>query len=271
MISLITRTLLWPSLWGDVMTFVKSCESCQCTKIDTQASQGSLMPFEILDRPWIVIGTELIVKLQLSSRFESLLVIVKHFLKGAHFIPCKENMDSSALASLFISHFFWYHGLPNKIVTDHGPTFVSAFWSTVQKALRICSAPSTAYHPQTNGQTERTNRTLVTYLCHFCSHQQDDWSDWLPIAEFSFNNSTSSSTKLSPFFSWQGFHAQANSSTTPSKVPTADAYVALLEDIQLTLGESFLHLKEVQSRFYDSHSCPSCICPQQTCLAFTSF
>lgn len=104
---------------------------------------------------------DFIVKLPLSSGFDSILVIVDHFSKGAHFIPCKESMDSSALASLFISHFFRHHGLPDKIVTDRGPTFVSAFWTTVQKALRIHSAPSTAYHPQTDGQTERTNHIYV--------------------------------------------------------------------------------------------------------------
>lgn len=200
---------------------------------------------------------DFIVKLPASSGFDSILVIVDHFLKGAHFIPCKESMDSSSLASLFISHFFRHHGLPNKIVTDQGPTFVSAFWTSVQKALRIYSAPSTAYHPQTDGQTERTNQTLETYLRHFCSHRQDDWSDWLPIAEFSFNSTTSSSTKLSPFFSWQGFHPRANSFTAPSKVPTADTYVALLEEVQLALGESLQHSKEVQSKSHDSHSRPS--------------
>lgn len=215
------------------------------------------MPLEIPDRPWSVIGMDFIVKLPLSSGFDSILVIVDHFSKGAHFIPCKESMDSSALASLFISHFFRYHGLPDKIVTDQGPIFVSAFWSTVQKALRIHSAPSTAYHPQTNGQTEQTNQTLKTYLQHFCSYRQDDWSDWLPIAEFSFNNSTLSSTKLSPFFSWQGFHPRVNGFTAPSKVPTADAYVALLEEVQLSLVESLRHSKESQAKFYNSHARPS--------------
>lgn len=147
--------------------------------------------------------------------------------------------------------------MPDKIVSDRGPTFVSAFWLAVQSALKIQSAPSTAYHPQTDGQTERTNQTLETFLRHFCSHRQDDWSNWLPVAEFSFNNTTSSSTKLSPFFSWQVFHPRANSFTAPSKVPSADAYVALLEDIQLSLCESLRHAKDVQARFHDSHSRPS--------------
>lgn len=136
-----------------------------------------------------------------------------------------------------------------------------SFWLAVQAALRIQSAPSTAYDPQTDGQTERTNQTMETYLRHFCSHRQDDWADWLPVAEFSFNNATSSSTKLSPFFSWQGFHPRANSFMAPSKVPTADAFVALLEEVQLSLVEALRHAKEVQSRFYNAHSRPAPVFP----------
>lgn len=124
-------------------------------------------------------------------------------------------------------------------------------------ALRIAPAPSTAYHPETDGQTERTNQTLETYIRHFTCHQQDDWSDWLPMAEFTFNNSVSSSTKLTPFFSWQGFHPRANSFTVPSNVPKADDFVAQLEDVQLVLVESLRHAKMIQARNYNSKARPA--------------
>lgn len=118
-------------------------------------------------------------------------------------------------------------------------------------------APSTAYHPQIDGQTERTNQTLETFLRHFVSFRQDDWSDWLSMAEFSFNNSISSSTKLSPFFSWQGFHPRANMFTAPSKVPSADDFVDLLEDIQLLLVSSLRHAKDAQAKQYNKHASPA--------------
>lgn len=254
MLSSLSRTYSWPDMRADVLKFVASCDSCQRVKIDTKAQAETLQPLPVPDRPWSIIGMNFIVKLPRSHSFDSVWVIVDHFTKGAHFIPCNESMNASDLAALFVQHFFRFHGLPDKIVSDRGPLFVSAFWLAVQKALHIKSAPSTAYHPQTDGQTERTNQTLETYLRHFSSHRQDDWVDWLPVAEFCFNNSTSASTKLTPFFSWQGFHPRANSFTAPSKVPKADEFVSLMETTQVQLVESLNHAKAVQARFYDAHA-----------------
>lgn len=202
-----------------------------------------------LERDW----DRFIVKLLSSSSSDSILVITDHLTKGAHFIACNESMDSAALAKLFVHHFFRLHGFPDKIVSDRGPSFVSAFWRSVLHALRISPAPSTAYHPQTDGQTERSNQTLETYIRHFTSHRQDDWAEWLPMAEFTFNNSTSASTKLTPFFSWQGFHPRSNSFTIPSKVPNADEFVSQLEEIQITLVESLRHAKTIQARNHYCH------------------
>lgn len=257
MLATLTRTYSWPSVRQDVINFCKSCDSCQRTKISTQPRAGELVPLPIPDRPWSVIGIDLIVKLPTSSGFDSIFVITDHLTKGAHFIPCNEAMDSHALALLFVRDFFRLHGFPDKIVSDRGPSFVSAFWRSVMSHLSIAPAPSTAYHPETDGQTERTNQTLETYIRHFVCHRQDDWVDWLPMAEFTFNNSTSASTKLTPFFAWQGFHPRANSFTVPSKVPKADDFVVLLEDIQLILIESLRHAKATQARNYNNKSRPS--------------
>lgn len=131
----------------DVINFCRSCDSCQRTRISTQARSGELVPLPIPDRPWSVIGINFIVKLPLSSSFDSIFVITDHLTKGAHFIPCNESMDSHSLAHLFVQHFFRLHGFPDKIVSDRGPTFVSAFWRSVMSHLKISPAPSTAYHP----------------------------------------------------------------------------------------------------------------------------
>lgn len=252
MLSTLTRTYSWPSVRQDIINYCRSCDSCQRTKISTQARAGELVPLPIPDRPWSVIGIDFIVKLPSSLGFDSIFVITDHLTKGAHFIPFNEAMDSLALAYLFVKDFFRLHGFPDKIVSDRGPSFVSNFWRAVMAHLKISPAPSTAYHPATDGQTERTNQTLETYIRHFVCHRQDDWVDWLPMAEFTFNNSTSSSTKLTPFFSWQGFHPRANSFTVPSTVPKADDFVILLEDIQLILVESLRHAKAVQARDYNN-------------------
>lgn len=182
MLSSLTRTYSWPTIRQDVIQYCRSCDSCQQTKISTQPPAGELVPLPIPDRPWSVIGIDFIVKLPVSSSFDSILVITDHLTKGAHFIGCNESMDAAALARLFVHQFFRLHGFPDKTLSDRGPSFVSALWRSVLHALRISPAPSTAYHPQTDGQTERSNQTLKTYIRHFTSHRQDDWADWLPMA-----------------------------------------------------------------------------------------
>lgn len=198
---------------------------------------------------------DFVVKLPLSGGVDSVLVIVDHFIKGAHFIPCRESINAAEIVSLFVQQFFQLHGLPEKIVLDRGPSFVSAFWLTVQRALHVKSAPFTTYHPEPDGQTERNNQTMETHLRHFVSHPQDDWANWIPIAEFCFNNSTSSSTRLSPFFAWQCFYPRATSFTAPSQVPRADYFISLLESTQVQLIDTLRHAKAVQATAYDAHTC----------------
>jgi hypothetical protein len=147
-------------------------------------------------KPWSTIGMDMITKLPLSARFDSILVVVDLLSKLTHFIPCRESSSSAVLANLFRKNIFWLHGLPDKIVLDRGTTFVSNFWKALMCSLNIKSALSTAYHPQ----TERMNQTLEDYLRHFCSYYQDNWDKCLDMAEFSLNNLDSASLKISPFF-----------------------------------------------------------------------
>lgn len=269
MLSMVSRTFAWYTMRKDFIAFCKTCDSCQRTRILTKAKSGELVPLPVPDQPWSVIGIDLIVKLPHSSssshsdtlstppKFDLVLVITDHLSKGAHFIECNESMDSATFARIFIDRFYRHHGLPDKIVSDRGSTFVSSFWKALSVALDIQLAPSTAYHPQTDGQTERTNQTLETFLKHFISFRQDNWVDWLPLAEFSFNNAVSTSTKITPFFSWQGFHPRANLFTAPSKVPSADEFVELLEDVQLLLLHSLQQSKAQQAVQYNKHTSPS--------------
>ena len=137
---------------------------------------------------------DFIVKLPLSHGCDSIWVVCDRFTRAAHFIPTVETLKAPDLAWLFLDRIFKHHGLPESIVSDRGSLFVSRFWTELCKQLQIRPRPSTAYHPRTNGLTERTNQTLETYLRAYCSYQQDDWVDYLPMAEFAFNNLTNTST-----------------------------------------------------------------------------
>jgi transposase InsO family protein len=114
------------------------------------------------------------------------MVVIDLLSKAAHFIPCKEEMTAPELAKLFRREVFRLHGLPDRIVSDRGPTFTSSFWQALLKLLRIDSATSTAFHPQTDGQTERMNQVVEDYLRHFVNYKQNDWAEHLDLAEFTF-------------------------------------------------------------------------------------
>lgn len=250
-LDLISRTFSWPGLREDVSAFVARCVRCQQIKVDHRAPQGELIPLPIPDRPWSTIGVDFIVKLPVSGGFDSIMVVVDHYSKSAHFIPAKESWTAQILAEQFLSSVFKLHGLPDKIVSDRGATFVSKFWTALLRQLRIQPAPSTAFHPATDGQVERVNAILEDYLRHFVSLDQADWSSLLPCAEFSYNNSPSSSTSLSPFFSIHGFHPRFNSLTTPSPVPAADDWLLALQHTQSALRSALTLAKESQAKFYN--------------------
>lgn len=256
-LDLISRTFFWPQMRADILAFISSCARCQQIKVDHQKTQGELMPLPIPDRPWLTIGGDFIVKLPLSSSYDSIMVVVDHLTKSAHFIPANKTWDAMELAKQFLASVFKLHGLPDKIVSDCGATFVSRFWTAVMTQLRIQPAPSTAFHPQTDGQVERTNAILEDYLRHFVSLKQDDWSTWLPLAEFSYNNSPSSSTSHSPFFACHGFHPRFNTLTTSSVVPRADDWLSNLHGIQDHLAASLRLSKSRQAHFHNRHRRPA--------------
>jgi hypothetical protein len=141
-----------------------------------------------------------------SEGFDSILVIVDRLTKAALFIECNATDDAPTLARLYLKHVFAKHGVPHDIVSDRGKLFVSKFWSSLCKLLGIKSNLSTAYHPETDGQTERTNQILEQYLRLYINYQQDDWVSLLPLAEFAYNNTPHSATMVSPFFANKGFH-----------------------------------------------------------------
>jgi len=139
--------------------------------------------------------------LLLSSDFDSVLVVVDHGLtKGVIFIPCHK-----AIAALFFKHVFTHFGLHNKVISDHGPQFASAFVKELVHLLEYDIALSTAYHPQTDGESKWVNQELETYLWIFCHGQPTKWSNLLPMAEFSHNSATHSVTNQTPFLLMMGF------------------------------------------------------------------
>ena len=194
---------------------------------------GKLMPLPIPTGPWKSLVMDFIVKLPCSNGFDSILVIVDRFSKMCHLIPCNESIDACETATLMLKHVVKHHGLPDDIVSDRGPQFVSKFWSEICRRMGITRKLSTAAHPQTDGQTERTNQTLEQYLRAFVNHQQDNWSELLHFAEMAMNNAQNSSSKRSPFEINYGFLPNFDffAQISRNEVPKADSFMENLKKI----------------------------------------
>src|SRR5882724_13317992 len=134
--------------------------------------------------------------LPLSGGHDTILVIVCRLTKMALFIPTFRDIDAEDLSRIFLSQVFAKHGTPTDIVSDRGKHFVSRFWRSLCQLLGIKANLSTAYHPETNGQTEQVNQILEQYLWVYINYQQDNWVSLLPLAEFAYNNTLHSVTTV---------------------------------------------------------------------------
>ena len=230
---LIQQRYWWPNMRKDIEHFVESCETCRRNKATRHKKYGQLQPLPAPFRPWTSISMDFVGELPESNGHNAILVIVDRLTKMALFIPSSTTLTSEQLASTYLEHVFSKHGLPSEIVSDRGSTFVSGFWRSLAKALNIDLKFSTAYHPETNGQTERVNQSLAQYLRMFVNHLQTDWATLLPMAEFAYNNTPHSTTGTSPFFANKGYHPQftADHSRDLSVVGPAAPFVAKLKDL----------------------------------------
>ena len=126
----------------------------------------------------------------------------------AHFISLATRVFVQELARIFLREIWKLHGLPTDIVSDRDTKFTSKFWSALMDLLDIKQKLLTAFHPETDGQTERVNQSLEQYLRMFSNYEQNNWSELLPMAEFSYNNSITTATSLSPFYVNYEYHSE---------------------------------------------------------------
>jgi len=197
-IELIRRNFWWPKMNERITDFVRSCPECQKNKASRHQPYGLSSPLELPYAPWQSIAMDFITDLPTSEGCDQLWVIIDRFTKMAHFLPLKEK-KAADLARTFAKAVWRFHGLPTDIVSDRDSRFTSETWKELLQLLGIRPRMSTAFHPQTDGQTERLNQTIEAYLRAFVGHEQDDWVRLLPMAEFAYNNSVTMGNGISPF------------------------------------------------------------------------
>jgi transposase InsO family protein len=169
-------------------------------KVEHQRPAGLLEPLKIPEWKWEEIRMDFIVRLpQTQARYDSIWVIVDRLTKVAHFIPVNTTYSGAKLAELYMSRIVCLHGVPKKIMSDRGSQFTSKFWEKLHESMDTRLNFSSAYHSQTNGQTERTNQILEDMLRACALKSGKSWDKSLPYAKFSYNNSYQASIKMALF------------------------------------------------------------------------
>jgi hypothetical protein len=218
----ITRSYWWPDIRKFVQEYVKGCATCQANKIITRRNAPPLSPILPQEgaKPFQTIAMDFIVKLPKSQGYDSILTITDHdCTKAVILIPCKEEMNSEELAELYKDKAFPYTGIPSKIISDRDTRIGSNFTKDLCAQLQVQQNISTAYHPQTDGQSEKTNQHVETALRIFSNYQQDDWARWLPIVQYLLNSRISETTKFAPYELWMGYIPRAHQPERPSLFP----------------------------------------------------
>jgi RNase H-like domain found in reverse transcriptase/Reverse transcriptase (RNA-dependent DNA polymerase)/Integrase zinc binding domain/Chromo (CHRromatin Organisation MOdifier) domain len=254
--ELISRNYTWPTLRKYINNYINTCDTCARNKVSRQSPHGKLHPLPIPPAPWKSVSMDYIVELPLSKGFNAIYVCVDRLTKMSHFIPTNSTVTAQETANLYLSNVCKLHGLPDDIVSDRGTQFTSNFSRHLLKLCKIQGNLSTAYHPQSDGQTERINSVLEQYLRIFCDYQQDNWVELLPMAEFTYNNAKHASTQVSPFYANYGFHPRLSIDVESPKRhqnPAADEWINHLHRVHRALPEALRSAQEQHKKYYDAH------------------
>jgi hypothetical protein len=179
--------------------FIKNCDVCQRHKADNTKPAGLLQPLPIPELVWSDISMDFIDGLPASYGRTTIFVVVDRLSKYGHFTPLKHPYTAAQVAQVFFETIFRLHGIPSSIVCDRDPVFTGNFWRELFRLHGTKFNFSSAYHPQTDGQTEVVNRTIEMYLRCFTSSSPRQWAKWLPWVEFCYNTGFHSATKKTPF------------------------------------------------------------------------
>ena len=194
-----------------IKNFVLGCATCQQMKVNMHPTTPPLSLIKSdATRPFSLVTTDFITDLPECDGFDSLMVVVDHGLtKGVILIPCNKTVDTMGAATLYLDYVYKRSRLPDKIISDRDPRFASQLFQELGRILGIKLAMSTAYHPQTDGETERVNQEVEVYLHIFCSNNHENWKHLLPTAEFAHNQRTHSVQKNSPFYLMMGYEPKS--------------------------------------------------------------
>lgn len=204
-INLLARQYYWKGLRADVETYIANCHPCRRSHVPRDRAPGFLHPLPVPERPWQHLTMDFKSFPTDKAGYDCLFVVMDRLSKQALSVPCYKTIDARGLAELFLKHVWCREGFPDSIVSDRGPQFVSSFWAEVCRILGIQVKLSTAFHPQTDGQTEIMNQYIDQRLRPFVNHYQDNWSQLIPMMDYAQLTLPHESIGMSPFELLKGF------------------------------------------------------------------
>ena len=208
-VEILRRYYYWPNMHKVVKQYVRNCRTCNRSKAPRDTYNGLLVPSAIVDERWQDIAMDFIIGLLTAKGYNAICTLIDKLTKERHYAPCTTNDEGTtaeATAMILLNYLFRTHDIPKSITSNRGPQFIATVWKSLCRRLGIKCNLSIAFHSEIDGQTERANQDVETNLRKYCNYMQDDWPDWLPMAEFFDNDRLFEATKLTPFFANKGFH-----------------------------------------------------------------
>jgi hypothetical protein len=237
----------WPGMKTDVKAFVASCSTCLQAKSDHSKYPGLLLPLPVPTESWQVVSMDFIEGLPTSGYANYIMVVVDKFSKFSHFIPLHHPFTAVKVAQTFLDSVYRLHGMPTHIISDRDPIFTSQFWKELFRLAQVELCMSSAYHPQSDGQTERVNQCLETYLRCFVHSCPRSWLKWIPLAEYWYNTSHHSSLGRTPFEVLYGRLPRHFGITDAAATPVPDV-ASTLDQRNTMLAAVRQHLLRAQQR-----------------------
>lgn len=198
--ELVSRRFYWKNMTSTIRKYCASCHACQVSKPSTLSTAGLIKPLPVPTQRWEQISMDLYSGIPLTARGNNCVVaFVDRLSKRVHLVACSTKATAADVAEIFCKHVVRLHGVPRVIVSDRDTRFTSSVWETLQTILGVKLNMSTANHPQSDGQTERMFRTLNSMLRAYCHNNMFEWDEYLPFAEFAYNNAYQSTIEMSPF------------------------------------------------------------------------
>jgi hypothetical protein len=237
-----------PKLRQFVEEYVKGCAKCQETKSNVKRTKAPLQRLDtaVEKGPFQLVSMDLITDLPKSEGFDSILTIVDQGCsKAAKFIPCHKTIDGPGVALEYLKHLVPWFGVPERIISDRDPRFTSHFSKTLCQSLGINQNLSTAFHPRTDGQTERMNAWVEQYLRAWVTGRQNNWARLLPVAEYAHNSWRHDVTRKSPHELLLGFKPQVHVKFLPQDVPASADRIRQLDDARKQVQKT---LEDLQQR-----------------------